>query len=101
VRADLEAPAAVRALAERASDVDILVKNAGVFPGGATHELPEEALDETFAINVKAPFLLTGEPAPRMVERGDGGIINVTTMAAEFGLPGLSAYGASKPRRRC
>ena len=34
--------------------------------------------------------------APKMVARGGGTIINVTTMAAEFGMPGLSAYGASK-----
>jgi len=96
VRANLESPADVRALAERAGDLDILVNNAGVFPGGATHELPEETFDETFAVNVKAPFLLTAAIAPRMVERGRGTIINVTTMVAEFGMAGLSAYGASK-----
>jgi len=96
VRADLESPGDVRALAERAVDVDILVNNAGVFPGGATHELPEASLDETFAVNVKAPFLLTAAIAPRMVERGGGTIINVTSMVAEFGMAGLSAFGASK-----
>src|SRR2546425_5902304 len=96
VRADLKSPDEVRALAERAADVDILVNNAGVFPGGPTHELPEAAFDETFAVNVKAPFLLTAAIAPRMVERGGGTIINVTTMVAEFGMAGLSAYGASK-----
>ena len=96
VRADLESPADVRALAERAADVAILVNNAGVFPAGLTHELPEPLFDETFAVNVKAPFLLTAALAPRMVERGGGAIINVTTMVAEFGMAGLSAYGASK-----
>jgi NAD(P)-dependent dehydrogenase (short-subunit alcohol dehydrogenase family) len=96
VRADLESPEDVRALAEAAGDLDILVNNAGVFPGGATHELPETAFDEAFAVNVKAPFLLTAAIAPRMVARGGGTIINVTTMAAEFGMAGLSAYGASK-----
>jgi NAD(P)-dependent dehydrogenase (short-subunit alcohol dehydrogenase family) len=96
VAADLGSPADVRALAERAANVDILVNNAGVFPGGLTHELPESVFDETFAVNVKAPFLLTAAIAPRMVERGGGTIINVTTMAAEFGMAGLSAYGASK-----
>jgi NAD(P)-dependent dehydrogenase (short-subunit alcohol dehydrogenase family) len=54
VRADLDSPGDVRALAERAADVDTLVNNAGVFPGGATHELPEASLDETFSVNVKA-----------------------------------------------
>ena len=96
VRADLESANDVRALAARAADVDILVNNAGVFPVGATHELSEATFDETFAVNVKAPFLLTAAIAPKMVARGGGAIINVTTMAAEFGVPGLSAYGASK-----
>jgi NAD(P)-dependent dehydrogenase (short-subunit alcohol dehydrogenase family) len=76
--------------------VDILVNNAGVFPGGATHEISEAALDEVLAVNVKAAFLLVAAAAPRMAARGSGAIINVTTMAAEFGMPGLSAYGASK-----
>ena len=31
-----------------------------------------------------------------MAERGHGAIVNVTTMVAEFGMPGLSTYGASK-----
>jgi NAD(P)-dependent dehydrogenase (short-subunit alcohol dehydrogenase family) len=81
---------------ERFGRIDILVNNAGVFPGGATHELPEPAFDEAFAVNVKAPFLLTAAIAPRMAAHGHGSIINVTTMVAEFGMAGLSAYGASK-----
>src|SRR5437867_12741927 len=96
VRADLESPDDVRALAERAADVNILVNNAGVFPAGATHELSQAAFDETFTVNVKAPFLLTAAIAPKMVARGGGAIINVTTMVAEFGMAGLPAYGASK-----
>jgi NAD(P)-dependent dehydrogenase (short-subunit alcohol dehydrogenase family) len=96
VRADLKSPNDVRALAECAAEVDILVNNAGVFPVGATHELSEATFDETFAVNVKAPFLLTAAIAPKMVARGGGTIINVTTMVAEFGMAGLSAYGASK-----
>ncbi len=96
VRAELESADDVRALADRASDVDILVNNAGVFPAGPTHALPESAFDEAFAVNVKAPFYLTAAIAPKMVERGGGSIVNVTTMVAEFGMAGLSAYGASK-----
>jgi len=96
VRADLASPDDVRALAARASEVDILVNNAGVFPAGPTHELPESAFDETFAVNVKAPFYLTAAIAPQMAARGGGAIVNVTTMVAEFGMAGLSAYGASK-----
>jgi NAD(P)-dependent dehydrogenase (short-subunit alcohol dehydrogenase family) len=96
VRADLRSPNEVRALAERATDADILVNNAGVFPFGATHELSEATFDETFAVNVRAAFVLTASIAPKMVTRGGGAIVNVTTMAAELGMAGLSVYGASK-----
>ena len=96
VPADLASAEDVQALAARAADVDILVNNAGVAPAGPTHELPESAFDEAFAVNVKAPFYLTAAIAPRMAARGAGSIVNVTTMVAEFGMAGLSAYGASK-----
>ena len=96
VPADLASAEDVRALAARAADVDILVNNAGAFPAGPTHELAESAFDEAFAVNVKAPFYLTAAIAPRMAARGAGSIVNVTTMVAEFGMAGLSAYGASK-----
>ncbi|MGH3050318.1 MAG: SDR family NAD(P)-dependent oxidoreductase, partial [Gaiellaceae bacterium] len=96
VFADLASAEHVRDLGRRAADVDILVNNAGVSPGGATHELEEAALDEVLDVNVKAVFLLTAAIAPRMAQRRTGTIINVSTMAAELGIPGLSAYGASK-----
>lgn len=96
LRADLASTDDVRALAGRVPDVDILVNNAGVSPRGLTHDLPESVFDETFAVNVKAPFLLTGGIAPHMAERGHGAVVNVTTMVAQFGMAGLSAYGASK-----
>jgi NAD(P)-dependent dehydrogenase (short-subunit alcohol dehydrogenase family) len=96
IAADLSKPSEVAALADRAGEIDILVNNAGVFPGGATHEIDEAAFDTAFDVNVKAPFLLTAAIAPRMAQRGEGSIVNVTTMVAEFGMPGLSVYGASK-----
>jgi NAD(P)-dependent dehydrogenase (short-subunit alcohol dehydrogenase family) len=96
IATDLASVDQVRELGRRAADVDILVNNAGVFPGGATHELEESLLDEVLAVNVKSVFLLTAAIAPRMAERGAGSIINVSTMVADFGMPGLSAYGASK-----
>jgi NAD(P)-dependent dehydrogenase (short-subunit alcohol dehydrogenase family) len=55
--------------------------------------------DETFAANVRAPFLLTAAIAPRMVERGGGKIVNVTTMAAEYGPQGVRVNAVSPARR--
>jgi NAD(P)-dependent dehydrogenase (short-subunit alcohol dehydrogenase family) len=93
---DLSSSVGIAKVIDQAGEVDILVNNAGVFPGGPTHEIEEDMFDEAFAVNVKAPFFLTAAFAPRMAERGHGAIVNVTTMVAEFGMPGLSVYGASK-----
>jgi NAD(P)-dependent dehydrogenase (short-subunit alcohol dehydrogenase family) len=49
-----------------------------------------------YAVNVKAPFILTGELAPPMAARGKGSIINVQTMVAHFGVAGMALYGSSK-----
>lgn len=86
----------VQRLAEAAIDVDVLVNNAGVFPGGPTADTTQEAFDLTFDVNVKAPFFLTAAIAPRMAAKGGGAIINISTMAATIGMNGLAAYGASK-----
>ena len=96
IAADLASFEDVKRLAETTSDVDVLVNNAGVFPGGPTDQTTEEAFDVTFDVNVKAPFFLTAVIAPRMAAKGGGAIINISTMAATIGMNGLAAYGASK-----
>jgi NAD(P)-dependent dehydrogenase (short-subunit alcohol dehydrogenase family) len=96
IAADLANFEDVRRLAEATSDVDVLVNNAGVFPGGPTDQTTEEAFDLAFDVNVKAPFFLTAAIAPRMAKKGGGSIINISTMAATIGVNGLATYGASK-----
>lgn len=97
---DLRDRAAPRSLAERATErldqVDVLVNNAGIFPFGPTERTTEEEFDSVFTLNVKAPYFLVAQLAPEMAKRGHGAIINVTTMAAEFGAAGVGLYGASK-----
>jgi NAD(P)-dependent dehydrogenase (short-subunit alcohol dehydrogenase family) len=76
--------------------VDILINNAGVFPFGPTHEMTEEQFDRVYSTNVKAPYFLVAELAPPMAERGKGTIVNISTMVADYGAPGMSLYGSSK-----
>ncbi len=58
--------------------------------------MTEAEIDLALAVNVKVPFVLVGELAPGMADRGKGAIVNVGTMVAEFGLAGMAIYGASK-----
>lgn len=83
-------------LAEEAADVDILVNNAGAFAFKPTTDQDVASFETMFAVNVRAPFFLTAALAPKMAARGGGSIVNVSTMAAAFGMPGAAAYGASK-----
>lgn len=104
VAADLRDEASARALAARARElagsIDVLVNNAGIFPFGPTEQTGEDVFDDVFAVNVKVPYFLVAEFAPEMAERGDGAIVNVTTMVAEFGAAGMGLYGASKAALR-
>ncbi|MER5529975.1 SDR family NAD(P)-dependent oxidoreductase [Streptomyces sp. NPDC002677] len=99
--AELRDADSVRQLARRATElgggrVDILVNNAGIFPFGATAETPSSDVDAVYDLNVKAPFYLVAELAPGMAERGQGAIVNVSTIVAEYGLAGMALYGSSK-----
>ncbi|MET8285168.1 SDR family oxidoreductase [Streptomyces sp. NPDC005132] len=96
VPAELTDLASLRRLAAEAGDVDILVNNAALFPGGPTTSQDVEAFDAALAANIRAPYFLTAALAPGMVARGSGSIINVSTMAARIGMAGLSVYSATK-----
>jgi NAD(P)-dependent dehydrogenase (short-subunit alcohol dehydrogenase family) len=96
VGAELSEPAEALRLAEEVGDVDILVNNAGFPWFGPTSKLDAKTLDQLFAANVQAPYLLVSVLAPKMVARGDGVIINVASRAGTRGRPDSAAYGATK-----
>jgi NAD(P)-dependent dehydrogenase (short-subunit alcohol dehydrogenase family) len=96
VGADLSEPAEALLLAEEVGDVDILVNNAGFAWFGPSEKLAVNTLDQLFAANVQAPYLLVSVLAPKMVARGDGVIINIASRAGTIGQPDSAAYGATK-----
>jgi NAD(P)-dependent dehydrogenase (short-subunit alcohol dehydrogenase family) len=96
VEADLRDAAAVRALAEAAGPVDILVNNAARPSNVDIAVLPLADWEETFAVNVTAPMLLAQALGAGMVQRGWGRIVNVTSVTARMGGPSGPAYVASK-----
>jgi hypothetical protein len=75
--------------------IDILVNNAGIFPRSTTATTDEATFDEVYAVNVKAPYFLTGAIAPAMADAGQGAIINLGSWIARLGIPS-ALYSSTK-----
>jgi NAD(P)-dependent dehydrogenase (short-subunit alcohol dehydrogenase family) len=102
---DLRDASSARDVAQRAvavgnGPIDMLINNAGSYPFGLTHATTEEVFERVYALNVKVPYFLVAALAPLMAQRGTGAIVNVSTMAAEYGVPGMSLYGSCKAELR-
>ena len=100
VQADLRSIEETLQLADTALElfgtVDILVNNAGiVFVEDLLHTTLEH-WEETQAVNLRAPYLLTQKLAARMIEQKRGKIINISSVAAVLAPEGHAAYSASK-----
>jgi len=89
-------------LAEQAAiaaggEIDVLVNNAAMLlMPTPTAEVSEQALRDAFAVNVFAPFLLTGVIAPAMAKRGRGAIVNIGSITGLHGSSGSAIYSANK-----
>lgn len=100
VAADLSNRDALKQMAteaeEKAGPIDILVNNAGVIRRHPATEFPIEDWDEVLDVNLDAVFLLARHFGKKMVERGEGKIINVASLLSFTGGTTVPAYTASK-----
>ena len=77
--------------------IDVLFNCAGVVHGGNVLEMPQKDLEFAFDLNVWAQVRTIQAILPQMVERGDGAIINMSTVASSVkGVPNRAAYSISK-----
>lgn len=86
----------VAACAEAAGEVDVLVNNAGESQNGPVEELPMDAVERVFRLNVFGAVRLTQLLLPGMRARGYGRVVMVGSMLASFPLAYRSSYVASK-----
>ncbi len=94
-RADVEG--LVAATVEKWGRIDITIHNAAIFPMHSVAEMPDDVLDQTLAINMKAGFWLTQESLPHFRKQGGGRIILTSSVTGPtVAMPGTSNYAASK-----
>jgi len=81
----------------RFGGVDILVNNAGICERVGVEDLTEKQWDRLLAVNLKGPFLVSKAVLRHMKPRGQGRIINISSIAGKIGglMVGLH-YTASK-----
>jgi len=76
--------------------IDILVNNAGINLKKEFTEVTDEEFQGIITTNVTAVFAMSREVVKHMLENKSGCIINISSMAAQYGLPKVIAYSASK-----
>jgi len=86
----------INAVRERMQSVDVLVNCAGIFPVKTLKDTTLDDFEACFAVNVRAPFMLTREFATDMVDRRWGRVVNVGSSSAYAGFKETSVYCASK-----
>jgi pteridine reductase len=91
------APAAlVRRVAETFGGLDVLINSAAVMVRTPLGEVTPDAWDRIFALNLRAPFLLSQAAAPHLRKGGDGVIVNIADLAAFETWPGYVPHGLTK-----
>lgn len=100
VKADLRNQEDIKTLITQLNDqfggIDVLINNAGISRSAMAWKVTDEDWGDTMAINLNAPFYLSKGFIPGMRQQKFGRIINISSVVAQTGNAGTSAYAASK-----
>lgn len=91
-----EIPDMVERIEKKYGRIDILVNNAGIHLKKPMHEVSDEEYQKVILTNQVAVFSLSREVSKVMIKSGKGSIINISSMASQYGIPQVIAYTAAK-----
>jgi NAD(P)-dependent dehydrogenase (short-subunit alcohol dehydrogenase family) len=89
-------PGLVEKIVKQFGRIDILVNNAGINMKKEFTEVTDEEFQKIITTNLCSVFAISREVVKEMLRKGSGSIINISSMAAQYGLPKVIAYSASK-----
>lgn len=97
---DLTDAADVRSLVteveEKLGGIDVLINNAGIIIGGPLENMDTRDFEDAMNTHFWAPFHAMQAVLPGMRQRGEGRIINISSLGGKVAIPHLTAYSASK-----
>ncbi len=89
-------PALIQNIIAEFGTIDILVNNAGINMKKDFTEVTDEEFQRVITTNLCSVFAISREVVKQMLLQKSGNIINISSMAAQYGLPKVIAYSASK-----
>jgi short-subunit dehydrogenase len=96
IPADLSNADDVDRVAGECAEVDILVANAGLPGNGPLEEYAVEQIDRVLGVNLRAPIMLARLLGERMLDRGAGHIVFISSLSGKTTTPVSSLYNATK-----
>jgi len=91
-----DAKAFVTAVIEQWGRVDVLINNAGVARDGVLGLTSDEDIDVVVDLNLKGTLYMSRLVSRRMLARGSGNIVNISSIVGRSGYRGLAVYSATK-----
>ena len=91
-----EIPRLVTGLVKEFGEIDILVNNAGINQKKPFTRVTDDEFQQVILTNLTSVFVLSREVARFMLKQKSGCIINISSMAAQYGIPYVIAYTAAK-----
>ena len=89
-------PGLIEDITKKFGRIDILVNNAGINMKKEFTEVTDEDFQKVITTNLCSVFSISREVVKQMLVQKSGSIINISSMAAQYGLPKVIAYSASK-----
>lgn len=97
---DVKNEGAINSMVKRTSEefgrIDILVNNAGILKMGPSELMSGEDWTEVMTVNLKGQYLCAQAVGREMIKQKSGTIINIASVAGQFGFPMAAAYDSSK-----
>lgn len=88
-------PGLIQEIVNKEGRIDVLVNNAGINQKKPLIEVTDEDFQKVILTNLTSVFSITREVS-KVIDREHGSIINISSMASQYGLPKVIAYTASK-----
>jgi short-subunit dehydrogenase len=94
--ADLAEEGEALRLLEAAGTIDVLVANAGLPASGELESFSQEQLERALRVNLETPIRMSRELVPRLVERGAGHLVFISSLSGKAATARASVYCATK-----